>query len=146
MSWIYRTDAGTTTGENAGFVDRVKYLANPDFPDGNFYAGGRVGTGFLRQIPLVDALVPTTWALTGGALPPGITLNSATGELSGVPNTVGTYDPEITATNDAGSSMTSPRIVTAGRPRAARRHVAGRCGDPRQHSSSRAYQGRQDQW
>ena len=110
VSWIYRTDAGTTAGENAGFVDRVKYLANPDFPDGNFYAGGRLGAAFLRQIPLVDALVPTTWALTGGALPPGITLNSATGELSGVPNTVGTYDPEITATNDAGSSMTSPRI------------------------------------
>ena len=110
VSWIYRTDAGTTAGQNAGFVDRVKYLANPDFPAGNFYAGGRVGAGFLRQIPLVNAGVPTTWALTGGALPPGITLDPNTGNLSGVPNTVGTYDPEITAANDAGSSTTSPRI------------------------------------
>ena len=110
VSWIYRTDAGTTAGQNAGFVDRVTYQQNPIFADGNFYAGGRVGTGFLRQIPLEGTVVPTTWALTGGSLPPGITLNSLTGELSGVPTTVGTYDPEITATNAAGPSTTYPTI------------------------------------
>lgn len=110
VSWIYRTDAGTTAGQNAGFIDQVSYVQNPVFPGGNFYAGGRVGQGFLRQIPLEGIRLPTTWALTGGTLPPGVTLNSTTGDLSGVPNTVGTYEPEITATNSAGPSTTYPTI------------------------------------
>jgi hypothetical protein len=110
VSWIYRTDAGTTAGQNAGFIDQVSYVQNPVFPRGNFYAGGRVGHAFRRQIPLEGLPLPTTWALTGGTLPPGITLNSSTGELSGVPNTAGTYEPEITATNSAGPSTTYPTI------------------------------------
>ena len=110
VSWIYRTDPGTIAGQNAGFVDQVSYVQNPVFANGNFYAGARVGYGFARQIPLEGLGLPTTWALTGGTLPPGITLNSSTGELSGVPTTVGTYEPEITATNSAGPSTTYPTL------------------------------------
>lgn len=39
-----------------------------------------------------------TWALTAGALPSGLTLNPATGVLSGSPSSVGTYSFTLTAT------------------------------------------------
>ncbi len=110
VSWIYRTDPGTTAGQDAGFVDQVTYLQNPDFPAGNFYAGGTVGQAFYWPIVLANTNVPNTWTLTGGALPPGITLDPNTGVLNGTPTTLGTYDPQITATNAAGSSTTYPTI------------------------------------
>jgi hypothetical protein len=34
---------------------------------------------------------PYTWSIASGALPPGLTLNAATGAISGRPTTVGTY-------------------------------------------------------
>jgi hypothetical protein len=41
---------------------------------------------------------------TGGRLPPGLTLNSATGILSGTPTTPGTYTFTVTATDASGAS------------------------------------------
>jgi hypothetical protein len=45
-----------------------------------------------------------TYAVTSGALPAGITLNSSTGALSGTPTTAGAYNFEITATDTAGTA------------------------------------------
>jgi sugar lactone lactonase YvrE len=44
-----------------------------------------------------------TYAVTAGNLPAGITLNSSTGKISGTPTTAGTYNFEITATDDTGT-------------------------------------------
>jgi len=47
-----------------------------------------------------DGIPAPTFSVTGGALPPGLSLDGATGVLSGDPTTVGTYaDIEVTATN-----------------------------------------------
>jgi N-acetylneuraminic acid mutarotase len=43
-----------------------------------------------------------TFALTGGTLPPGLTLNPATGVLSGAPTTNGIYNFTVTATGASG--------------------------------------------
>ncbi|MBP7949944.1 MAG: hypothetical protein KA004_09840 [Verrucomicrobiales bacterium] len=109
VSWIYRTDPGTTAGENAGFVDQVNYTQSPQFPAGNFYAAGVIGKPFGWQISATGN--PENWQLTGGALPPGLSVSSGAsglGIISGTPTAQGAYDPEISCSNAGGTSTTYP--------------------------------------
>jgi hypothetical protein len=46
-------------------------------------------------------LAPITYAVTSGALPPGMTLNSVTGEYDGIPTQAGSYSFTVTATGAA---------------------------------------------
>ncbi len=110
VSWIYRKDAGTTAGEDAGFVDQVSYTQVPQYPAGNFYAAGIIGKPFSWPIQATGS--PTSWSLTGGALPPNVnlTVNASTGVLSGTPTATGAYDPQISATNAGGTSSTFPTV------------------------------------
>jgi hypothetical protein len=57
---------------------------------------------------------PTSWALSAGSLPPGVTLNTTTGLLSGTPTATGTFTPAFTATSAGGTSpaVTVTIIVT----------------------------------
>jgi hypothetical protein len=47
---------------------------------------------------------PYTWKITSGSLPPGLSLNSTTGLISGTPTTVGSYSFEYTVTDATGAS------------------------------------------
>ncbi|MGE5612041.1 MAG: DUF362 domain-containing protein [Bacillota bacterium] len=76
-------------------------------------------TNGLRRSPSLpvtftsDSTLPVRWAVTDGALPPGMTLNRATGVYSGTPTTAGTFQFTITVTNIFGStSKTYTQIIT----------------------------------
>ncbi len=58
---------------------------------------GTVGTPFNYQI--VTGNSPVSYSVTSGTLPGGLTLNTTTGVISGVPNAAGTPSVTITATN-----------------------------------------------
>lgn len=60
--------------------------------------------------PATGGTPPYTYAVTAGALPPGLTLNPATGELSGLPTVAGPYSFSITVTDSSGGS--GPYSVT----------------------------------
>jgi hypothetical protein len=45
--------------------------------------------------------------VTAGSLPPGLTLNSATGVISGTPHVAGTYAFTVTATDSESPAMTA---------------------------------------
>jgi PKD repeat protein len=65
-------------------------------------ASGTVEAAFSYQIAASNT--PASYALSSGTLPPGVTLTTATGLLSGTPTTAGSYTPSFTATNSGGTS------------------------------------------
>jgi len=55
---------------------------------------GIVGMPYTHNFLETGAVSPV-WSISGGALPPGLTLNSMTGQVSGTPTTPGTYTFEV---------------------------------------------------
>jgi Putative Ig domain len=52
---------------------------------------GLVGQAYSTTFTQSGGTLPVTWALFSGAFPTGLSLNSATGVLSGIPTVAGTY-------------------------------------------------------
>lgn len=66
-------------------------------------ANGATGVAYTQ--PIVASPSGTySYAVTGGAMPPGLTINSSTGTISGTPTTPGKYMFTITATDPNGCS------------------------------------------
>lgn len=60
----------------------------------------------------------TTYAVSSGTLPPGMTLNTTTGIISGNPSSQGAYTFTITGTNSSGTSNPATMSVTVNPPAA----------------------------
>ena len=52
---------------------------------------GTTGVSFSSATGITGGTAPFTWSIVSGALPPGLTLNSMTGVISGVPTSAGTF-------------------------------------------------------
>ncbi|MFN8308372.1 MAG: YDG domain-containing protein [Chitinophagales bacterium] len=63
---------------------------------------GNVGAAFSYFISATNS--PTSYAISSGTLPPGLSLNTTTGEISGTPTAVSTAAVDVTATNGSGTS------------------------------------------
>jgi len=68
---------------------------------------GKIGTAFSYQITATGGA--TSYSATG--LPAGLTVNTATGLISGTPSTAGTFTSSISASNSAGTGSASLRIT-----------------------------------
>jgi len=53
-------------------------------------AGGTVGTAYSQTVSATGGLAPLAFSISVGSLPAGLTINSATGTISGIPTTAGT--------------------------------------------------------
>lgn len=53
---------------------------------------------------IVASNSPNSYAVASGALPPGLTLNTTTGAITGTPTAAGSYTANVTATNSGGTS------------------------------------------
>ena len=74
-------------------------------------AGGTLGTAYSAAItPASGGSAPYSYAVTAGALPGGLTLNTATGAITGTPGALGTFNFSITATDS--STGTGPYTAT----------------------------------
>jgi hypothetical protein len=74
---------------------------------------GSAGTPYSFRITS-DASPTATYAVTGGALPTGLTLDPVTGLISGTPTTAGTFSFTITASNgSAPNSVVSYSLAIA---------------------------------
>ena len=72
---------------------------------------GSVGTPYNQTLTGTGGTGPYTFAVDSGSLPPGLTLDSATGVISGTPNSGGSFPFTIRAF-DAGSGCSGTREYT----------------------------------
>ncbi len=86
----------------------------PALPDGT------LGAGYDQQVAVTGGTgtTPYLWALAGGGLPPGLTLNTTSGFVSGTPNHVGTYDFSVKVTDSSSPPLqvTQPLSITVDGP------------------------------
>jgi hypothetical protein len=74
--------------------------------------GGRVNVDYLFQLVATGGRTPYTWALATGSgpLPPGLTLNSTTGVISGKPTATGQFPFTVSVTDGTPTTVTSSQL------------------------------------
>jgi hypothetical protein len=86
----------------SGLITTIPPLAYP----GLAYVGKVSATGVNSKTP--------PYSVSSGSLPPGITLNTSSGDITGVPTLPGLYEFQLTATGPGGSIESDPqRIIVA---------------------------------
>ncbi|HEY0156995.1 MAG TPA: ice-binding family protein [Thermoanaerobaculia bacterium] len=73
-----------------------------------------VGVAYNQTVTASGGEAPYTFSVSAGALPPGLLLNGATGSITGVPTTTGTFAFSITAADANGCEGTRAYSVTVG--------------------------------
>lgn len=68
---------------------------------------GLTGVDYASQLFFAGGTAPRTWAVASGALPAGLTLNPATGNISGRPTAVGNFTFTVRLTDGSQTSVTS---------------------------------------
>jgi N-acetylglucosamine-6-sulfatase len=93
-----------------GFSSRVDQQVGLAILPVRAFPTGNVGTTYSFKFKTWGGVGPFKWTLNSGALPPGITLDPATGTLKGVPTNAGTFQFAVRITD-------SVLAVQAGKPR-----------------------------
>ncbi len=78
-------------------------------------AAGEVGVPYSQQPTVTGGTGPFTWRISAGSLPAGVTINAATGLVSGTPTASGTFSITVTATDSFNqvASATASLVVVA---------------------------------
>lgn len=77
---------------------------------------GQVGVPYTATLVAAPVTPPCTWTITSGSLPPGLTLDVATGTISGTPTTAGTYTFFAKVTDSIGTSPQQGFFITVTSP------------------------------
>ncbi|MGB6485075.1 MAG: Ig domain-containing protein [Candidatus Acidiferrales bacterium] len=64
-------------------------------------ANAAQGTPYSAALAASGGVPPLTWAISSGALPPGLTLTTTTGQISGTPTTQGTFPLTVEVTDSS---------------------------------------------
>jgi hypothetical protein len=86
---------------------------------------GTAGAAYTAQLKVTGGQPPYTWSLAQGNLPAGLSLNGATGVISGVPTASGTYNFTIGVSDSARLSTTGAYTIQVGLPNAPALSIGG---------------------
>jgi len=95
---------------NAYAVLTIVNTVPPSWPSTLVLPDGTLGAAYSQTWDLSPAASPTTYTLSSGTLPPGLTLLSPhddVGSLAGTPSALGSFTFSITATNTYGTATKS---------------------------------------
>ena len=88
---------------------------------------GTIGAAYSHTYAATGGSATTTWSVTVGALPAGITLNSATGVLSGTPTTAGVFAFTVQASNGTLPNAIQAAVITVSAALPPGPPVSGQC-------------------
>ena len=91
----------TSAGSTDDLADSIQINAKPNISVA--YPHGTVGQSYSGTVSTTGGWTPYSYALHSGSKPPGTTLNSTTGALTGTPSVAGTYTPTIRVTDALGN-------------------------------------------
>ncbi|SHE51126.1 S-layer homology domain-containing protein [Desulforamulus putei DSM 12395] len=92
---------------------------------------GTEGAAYSTELQATGGKEPLTWAITGGTLPEGLTLDTVTGVISGTPANSGDYSFEVTVTDFLGHTFSQTLNLSI-----ARRSSGGSSGGSSSSSDS----------
>jgi hypothetical protein len=75
-------------------------------------SGGTVGVPYNSSLQAFGGNAPYTWSISLGTLPAGLTLNTATGAVTGTPTTAGTFTFTAQAVDSSTTPKSATRVVT----------------------------------
>ena len=75
-------------------------------------ANAQLGVSYNQTLSANGGLAPYQWSISNGSLPPGLSLNPATGVISGAPTTAGNYSFLAQFTDNGGNSATQQLSIT----------------------------------
>lgn len=64
-------------------------------------AAGAVGASYSRAVAATGGTTPYAWSISAGSLPPGLTLHSTTGVISGTPTAAGSFAFTVRVTDSS---------------------------------------------
>lgn len=109
IAFRYFVTNGGPSGSNSDYIgiDNVVYTPYvcPTFTmtAGGALTGGTAGASYTTTLTQTGALGTPNFAVTAGALPPGLTLGSG-GTISGTPTATGTFNFTVTVSDNSGCS------------------------------------------
>lgn len=109
---VTATDSSPSPGPFSGSRAYSLTIAAPEIQlSQSSLASGTLGSPYSATITTASGgTAPYYYAVTAGSLPGGLTLNSATGAITGTPSASGTFNFSITASD--GSTGTGPYTAT----------------------------------
>ena len=116
LAFRYYVTSGGPSGADSDYIgiDNVVYTPYvcPAFTvSPASIPGGTAGSAYSQSLSQTGALGAPSYAVTSGALPPGLTL-SASGTISGTPTATGTFNFTTTVSDASGCSGSRPYSIT----------------------------------
>ncbi len=79
--------------------------------------GGQVGVAYSQFVSATNGQPPFSWSISAPALPTGLSIDTNTGEIGGLPTTAGTFPFTVQVVDDLGDTATAAlSIVIASAP------------------------------
>jgi Putative Ig domain len=99
---------GSGTPVSQSFTITVNPPPSLTITSPSIIAPGTVGQFYTYPLQAANGTRPYTWSVVSGSLPPGLSLNSGTGVISGTPTTVATTTFSVQVTDSATPPATFP--------------------------------------